>query len=77
MRRSVIKARLFPRAESVVRGGHPWVFDESIKSLSHDGEAGDMVAIYNRNDRLLALGFYDPGSPIRIRIVHAEGGETR
>lgn len=73
MRRSVIKARLFPRAESVVRGGHPWVFDESIKSLSHDGEAGDMVAIYNRNDRLLALGFYDPGSPIRIRIVHAGG----
>lgn len=67
---SVIKARLFPRAEAAVRAGHPWVFAESVKSLSRQGEPGEMVAVYDRRDRMMALGFHDPASPIRIRILH-------
>jgi 23S rRNA (cytosine1962-C5)-methyltransferase len=66
----VMKARLYPRAEKAVRGGHPWVFAESIQEVNREGEAGEAVAVYDRSDRLLAVGLYDPDSPIRLRVVH-------
>lgn len=66
----VMKMRLYPRAEVAVRGGHPWVFAESIKEANREGQAGEAVAVYDRRDRLLAVGLYDPDSPIRIRVVH-------
>jgi 23S rRNA (cytosine1962-C5)-methyltransferase len=53
-----------------VRKGHPWVFGDSIKSQNRDGEAGELAVMYDRKDRFMALGFYDPDSPIRVRIVH-------
>jgi 23S rRNA (cytosine1962-C5)-methyltransferase len=66
-----LRIRIKPAAENAVRGGHPWVFEESIREVNRQGEAGEIVAIYDRNDTLLALGLYDPDSPIRIRILHA------
>ncbi|MEP4077804.1 class I SAM-dependent rRNA methyltransferase [Haloferula sp.] len=65
-----LRLQLFPRAETAVRKGHPWVFGDSIKSQNRDGEAGEMAVMYDRQDRFMALGFYDPDSPIRVRIVH-------
>ena len=65
-----LRLQLFPRAESAVRKGHPWVFGDSIKSQNREGEAGEMAVMYDRKDRFMALGFYDPDSPIRVRIVH-------
>ena len=32
---------------------------------------GDLAVIYDRNDRFLALGLFDPESAIRVRILHA------
>ena len=61
---------LLPRAESAVRAGHPWVFGESIKTQNRDGEAGEFVVMYDRRDRFMAIGLYDPDSPIRVRVVH-------
>ncbi len=66
-----LRMRLLPRAESAVRRGHPWVFAESVKNQNRDGEAGELVAIYDRRDRFLAMGLYDPDSPMRVRVVHA------
>lgn len=61
---------LLPRAESAVRAGHPWVFAESIKTQNREGEAGEFVVMYDRRDRFMAIGLYDPDSPIRVRILH-------
>ncbi len=66
-----LKMRLLPRAEMAVRSGHPWVFAESIKEQSRAGDAGETAIMYDRRDRFLALGLYDPESPIRIRVIHA------
>jgi 23S rRNA (cytosine1962-C5)-methyltransferase len=32
---------------------------------------GEFAVIYDRNDQFLAIGLYDPDSPIRVRILHA------
>src|SRR5437868_2348379 len=64
-----LRIRLKPVAESIVRQGHPWVFDESIREENRAGETGELAVIYDRNDQFLALGLYDANSPIRIRIL--------
>lgn len=65
-----LRLRLRPTAESIVRGGHPWVFAESIKEQNRPGTAADLAVIFDRNDKFLAIGLYDPDSPIRVRILH-------
>lgn len=65
-----LKLRLTPAAESAVRSGHPWVFDQSIREQNREGAAGEIAVVYDRHDSFLALGFYDPASPIRVRILH-------
>ena len=62
--------RLRAAAESRIRGGHPWVFSESIREQNRAGSAGELAVIFDRNDRFLAVGLYDPESPIRVRVLH-------
>ena len=68
---SRLKLRLTPAAEKAVRSGHPWVYAERIKEQNRDGSLGEMAVIYDRNDKFLAFGLFDPDSPIRVRILHA------
>lgn len=65
-----LKLTLRPSAETMVRSGHPWVYSESIRSQNREGEAGELAVIYDRKNQFLALGFYDPASPLRVRILH-------
>jgi len=53
-----------------VRAGHPWVFDDSIVSVSHAGAAGDLAVIFDSDRRFAAIGLYDPAGPIAIRVLH-------
>lgn len=65
-----LRLTLLPRAESAVRRGHPWVFAGSIRTANRTGSAGELAVLYDRGDRFLGFGLYDPGSPIRVRILH-------
>lgn len=62
--------RLTPDALRQVRGGHPWVYAESITSISPDGRSGDLAVVFDRQRRFAAIGLYDPDSPIRLKILH-------
>ncbi len=68
-----------------IRGGHPWVFDGSIVSVAGGsgsggsgsggsgaggGAAGDLAVVFDNDRQFVAIGLYDPTSPIRIRILH-------
>jgi 23S rRNA (cytosine1962-C5)-methyltransferase len=65
-----LAVRLQPRAERAVRSGHPWVYAEGIRQLRHDGVAGDLAVLFDKDNRFLAIGLYDPESPIRVRVLH-------
>jgi len=58
-------------AETILRGGHPWLFAESIREQNREGTTGELAVLYDRKDRFLAVGLYDPESPLRVRILHA------
>ena len=66
-----LRLRLTATAESIVRSGHPWLFADSIREQNRAGQTGELAVIYDRNDKFLAVGFFDVDSPIRVRILHA------
>lgn len=67
---SRLAVRVTPDAARQVRGGHPWVFDGSITSVRPEGVAGDLAVIFDDRRRFMAIGLYDPASPIRIKVLH-------
>ncbi len=56
--------------ERLIRKKHPWIFDAAIVKQSIEGDSGDLAIIYDRKkNKFLALGLYDPDSPIRIKLL--------
>ncbi|TVP54769.1 MAG: class I SAM-dependent rRNA methyltransferase [Gemmatimonadales bacterium] len=66
-----LAVRVTPAAERAVRDGHPWVFENSIREISREGVSGDIAVLFDRKNRFLAVGLFDPESPIRVRILSA------
>lgn len=71
-----LRLRVTAAAESVLRSGHPWLFAESIKEQNRAGELGELAVIYDRKNKFLAAGLFDPHSPIRVRILRAGKPQT-
>lgn len=66
-----LAVKLRPAAEKAVKQGHPWVFESGIAKINKPGKAGDISVIFDqKKNKFLALGLYDPYSPIRIKILH-------
>src|SRR5215831_239286 len=70
---AVVRVRLTNSAERWVRKEHPWLYAESIREQSRAASAGDVAVIYDRRGKQMALGLFDPDSPIRIRVLHRGG----
>jgi 23S rRNA (cytosine1962-C5)-methyltransferase len=68
--RQRLALHLSPPAERAVRSGHPWVYADGIDRIRRPGDVGDLAVIFDRKDRFLAIGLYDPFSPLRVRILH-------
>jgi len=65
-----LRMHVIAAAEKQLRAGHPWLFADSILEQNREGKAGEITAIYDRQDRFLGLGLFDPYSPIRVRLLH-------
>ncbi len=60
---------MVPPAERHLRDGHPWLYDTSISEQDGDGAPGDFAVVFDRKNRFLSIGLYDPASPIRVRML--------
>jgi 23S rRNA (cytosine1962-C5)-methyltransferase len=69
--KTMLRLRVTAAAETAVRSGHPWVFAGSIRAQNREGRTGELATIYDRKDRFLAIGLFDPDSPLRVRVLHA------
>jgi 23S rRNA (cytosine1962-C5)-methyltransferase len=58
-------------AQRLLRSQHPWLFESSITKISHLGKSGDLAVVFDNKKKFLAIGIYDPASPIRVRILVA------
>jgi 23S rRNA (cytosine1962-C5)-methyltransferase len=52
------------------------LFADSIRQQNRTGHLGELAVIYDRKDRFLAVGLFDPDSPIRVRVLHAGRPQT-
>jgi 23S rRNA (cytosine1962-C5)-methyltransferase len=66
-----LRLRVTATAETILRGGHPWLFADSIREQNRDGQLGELAVIFDRKDKFLAVGLFDPESPLRVRVLHA------
>lgn len=71
-----IAVHLTPAGERAVRSGHPWLFAGAIGRQSRPGLAGDLAVLFDRKNRFLAVGLYDPHSPIRVRVLQRGRPQT-
>jgi len=61
--------RVSAQAERALRAGHPWLFESSVQEQSHDGQPGDLAVAFDHKGRFLAVGLFDPHSPIRVHVL--------
>ena len=70
-----IAVKVKAKAESMIRKKHPWVFESAITKISQQPKSGDLAIIYSqKKNKFLALGLFDPNSPIRIKLIQFEKG---
>ena len=66
-----LAVKLNAKGEQSVVKGHPWVFSKSIVKINDNAKTGDLAIIFSKNkNKVIAIGLYDAGSPIRIKIIH-------
>jgi 23S rRNA (cytosine1962-C5)-methyltransferase len=66
-----VKLQVSNSAMASLHRGHPWLFAERIKQESRRGEPGDLAVVFDAKKRFVAVGLYDPFSPIRMRALRA------
>lgn len=72
-----LAVKLRPAAEKKVKQGHPWIFEQGIARLNKEGQSGDLAIIFDqKKNKAIGLGLFDPGSPIRIKLLHSGGSVT-
>ena len=61
------KAVLGKRGAARARSGHPWIYRSDVAEA--EGEAGDVVPVFDRAGAYLGRAFYNPRSEISLRIA--------
>jgi 23S rRNA (cytosine1962-C5)-methyltransferase len=70
-----LAVKLTTVGERSVRSGHPWIFTDSIEKINKEGSSGDIAIIFSHSkNKAIGVGLYDPDSPIRIKMLHHDGG---
>jgi 23S rRNA (cytosine1962-C5)-methyltransferase len=71
-----LRLRISAAAEKQLRAGHPWVFADSVREQNRAGQPGELAVVFDRKDQFLAVGLFDPDSPIRLRVLHSGKPQT-
>ena len=58
-----------PKAEKSLRGGHPWVYSDEVRSVAGGYEQGGIVDVYSEKGKWLGAGFVNDASKIRVRLI--------
>jgi 23S rRNA (cytosine1962-C5)-methyltransferase len=61
--------------EQRIQMGHPWVFDNEVRSTEGSYEPADIVDVVDFKDRFIGRGYINPKSKILVRILTREHEE--
>lgn len=71
-----LQLRLARDLTRAIKRGHPWVYAEALRQLPPASPGTPAVLLDNKKAREIGCGFYDPHSPLALRICATEPGET-
>ena len=71
---ALVRLELKPGLARHLRAGHPWVFRKALMQVPKI-PAGSVVDLVE-DKRFAARGFYDPLSPIAVRVLTRDPAET-
>ncbi|MBC8117672.1 MAG: class I SAM-dependent rRNA methyltransferase [Candidatus Saccharimonas sp.] len=71
---SPVVLRLNRDLARTIKRGHPWVYADALRELPRAGSGSPAVLLDNRKGQPVAVGFYDPASPLAFRVCDADGG---
>ena len=70
---SPVVLRLNRDLARTIKRGHPWVYADALRELPRASSGSSAVLLDNRKGQPVAVGFYDPASPLAFRVCDAEG----
>lgn len=56
-----------------VKRGHPWVYADALRDLPRAVAGSAAVLLDNRKGQPIAVGYYDPSSPLAFRVCDTDG----
>lgn len=59
-----------------LRGGHPWVFRDTLGSRPVHAASGEIIDIFDIEGGFVGRGIYDPDGPIAVRMLSRDPDET-
>ncbi|HMB52459.1 MAG TPA: hypothetical protein VKU40_04025, partial [Thermoanaerobaculia bacterium] len=62
------RVRLKPKREGPLLQGHPWVFSGAVASVEGANDA-PLAEVTAADGRALGVGWWSPGSQIRVRML--------
>ncbi|PLX94597.1 MAG: 23S rRNA (cytosine(2499)-C(5))-methyltransferase [Desulfuromonas sp.] len=66
---SPLRLQVSNSAAASLHRGHPWLYAEKITEQGREGRPGELAVVYDGKKRFVALGLYDPTSPLRLRAL--------
>ena len=67
--RSYPQATITEKAANSLRGGHPWVYGEEVRTINGTYQNGDLVDVLSEKGKYMGTGFINDHSKIRIRLI--------
>ncbi len=68
-----IKLRLNRDLARTIKRGHPWVYAEALRDLPKAPAGSPAILLDNRKGQPVAVGMYDPNSPLAFRVCDTDG----
>lgn len=56
-----------------VKRGHPWVYADALRDLPRAVAGSSAVLLDNKKGQPIAVGYYDPASPLAFRVCDTDG----
>ena len=56
--------------------GHPWIYKNEIEKIEGEPAPGSLVEVMDHRGRFLAVGYFNPASQIKVRVVSYKSIET-
>lgn len=59
-----------------IEQGHPWIFTNEIAETEESAKPGDIVTVFNSNNKFVGKGYFNPKSQIAIRLLTRKESEN-